>query len=183
MAEGRGLILDRDGVINVDITFLHRIEDVVFVDGILELVRAAKAAGYAVVVATNQSGIGRGLFSEAQFHTLMRWIGDQFTAHGGGIDAVYFCPHHPTEAVGDYRRDCPCRKPKPGMFLQAFAEWGLDPARCWTIGDNWRDVDAGAAAGVAGRVLLDPTGAPLHQERGHWVAPNLAETQRLMGLA
>ena len=74
MGHRRGLILDRDGVINVDINFLHRIEDVVFVDGILELVRAAKAAGYAVVVATNQSGIGRGMYSEAQFHTLMDWI-------------------------------------------------------------------------------------------------------------
>jgi len=182
MGDGRGLILDRDGVINVDINFLHRIEDVVFVDGILELVRAAKAAGYVVVVATNQSGIGRGMYSEAQFHTLMDWIGAQFAAHGGAIDKVYFCPHHPTHAVGDYRRDCDCRKPKPGMFLQAIAEFGLDPAQCWTIGDNWRDVDAGANAGVANRVLIDPTGTPLHQERGHWVAPSMAEIQRMMGL-
>ena len=182
MGDGRGLILDRDGVINFDINFLHRIEDVVFVDGILELVRAAKAAGYVVVVATNQSGIGRGMYSEAQFHTLMDWIGAQFAAHGGAIDKVYFCPHHPTHAVGDYRRDCDCRKPKPGMFLQAIAEFGLDPAQCWTIGDNWRDVDAGANAGVANRVLIDPTGTPLHQERGHWVAPSMAEIQRMMGL-
>jgi D-glycero-D-manno-heptose 1,7-bisphosphate phosphatase len=183
MADGRGLILDRDGVINVDINFLHRIEDVVFVDGIFELVRAARAAGYVVAIATNQSGIGRGLYSEAQFHTLMRWIGDAFMAQGGGIDAVYFCPHHPTEAIGAYRRDCPCRKPKPGMFLKAIGELGLDPARCWTIGDNWRDVEAGAAAGVANRVLLDPAGLPVHRERGHWVAPGLAEIQQMMGLA
>lgn len=182
MGDRRGLILDRDGVINVDINFLHRIADVVFVDGILALVRAAKAAGYVVVVATNQSGIGRGLYSEAQFHTLMDWIGERFAAHGGGIDKVYFCPHHPTEAVGAYRRDCGCRKPKPGMFLEAIAEFGLDPALCWTIGDNWRDVDAGAAAGVANRVLIDPTGTPLHQDRGHWVAPTMAEIQRMMGL-
>lgn len=182
MGDRRGLILDRDGVINVDINFLHRIEDVVFVDGILELVRAAKAAGYVVVVATNQSGIGRGMYSEAQFHTLMDWIGAQFAAHGGAIDKVYFCPDHPTAALGDYRRDCDCRKPKPGMFLQAIAEFGLDPAQCWTIGDNWRDVDAGANAGVANRVLIDPTGTPPHQERGHWVAPSMAEIQRMMGL-
>jgi D-glycero-D-manno-heptose 1,7-bisphosphate phosphatase len=182
MGHRRGLILDRDGVINVDINFLYRIEDVVFVDGILELVRAAKAAGYAVVVATNQSGIGRGMYSEAQFHTLMDWIGEQFKAQGGAIDAVYFCPHHPTAALGDYRRDCDCRKPKPGMFLQAIAEFGLDPAQCWTIGDNWRDVDAGANAGVANRVLIDPTGTPVYQDRGHWVAPSMAEIQRMMGL-
>lgn len=182
MGERRGLILDRDGVINIDINFLYRIEDVVFVEGIFDLVRAAKAAGYAVVVATNQSGIGRGLYSEAQFHALMDWIGDRFAAHGGAIDAVYFCPHHPTAGQGDYRRDCACRKPKPGMFLQAIAEWDLDPAQSWTIGDNWRDVDAGAAAGVANRVLIDPTGTPVHQDRGHWVVPSMAEIQRMMGL-
>lgn len=182
MGERRGLILDRDGVINIDINFLHRIEDVVFVDGILDLVRAAKMAGYAVIVATNQSGIGRGMYTEADFHTLMDWMGAEFAAHGGGIDAVYFCPHHPTEALGDYRRDCDCRKPKPGMFLQAIAEWDLDPAASWTIGDNWRDVEAGAAAGIANRVRIDPTGTPVHQERGHWVAPSMAEIQRMMGL-
>jgi D-glycero-D-manno-heptose 1,7-bisphosphate phosphatase len=182
MGDRRGLILDRDGVINVDITFLHRIEDVVFVDGILELVRAAKAAGYVVVVATNQSGIGRGMYDETQFHTLMAWIGEQFAAYGGTIDAVYVCPHHPIEALGDYRRGCNCRKPEPGMFLQAIADFGLDPAQCWTIGDNWRDVDAGANAGVANRVLIDPAGGPVHQERGHWVAPSMAEIQRMMGL-
>lgn len=182
MGTRRGLILDRDGVINVDINFLYRIEDVVFVDGILELVRRAKAEGYVVAIATNQSGIGRGLYSEAQFRSLMAWIDAQFAARGGGIDAVYFCPHHPTEAQGVYRRDCECRKPKPGMFLQAIAELGLDPAQCWTIGDNWRDVDAGASAGVANRVLIDPAGGPVHQERGHWVAPSMAEIQRMMGL-
>jgi len=182
MGTRRGLILDRDGVINVDINFLHRIEDVVFVDGIFDLVRAAKAAGYVVVVATNQSGIGRGLYSEAQFQTLMAWMGEQFVAHGGAIDRVYFCPHHPTEGQGEYRCDCACRKPKPGMFLQAIAEFDLDPAQCWTIGDNWRDVEAGANAGVANRVRIDPTGTPVHQARGHWVAPTLAEIQRMMGL-
>jgi D-glycero-D-manno-heptose 1,7-bisphosphate phosphatase len=183
MTDGRGLILDRDGVINIDINFLHRIEDTVFVDGIFDLVRAAKAAGYTVVIATNQSGIGRGMYSEAQFHTLMDWMAEQFVAHGGKIDALYFCPHHPTEALGEYKRDCDCHKPKPGMFLQAIAEWKLDPLKCWTIGDNWRDVDAGAAAGVANRVLIDPTGTPVHQDRGHWVAPSMAEIQRMMGLA
>lgn len=181
--DGRGLILDRDGVINVDINYLHRVEDVVFVDGIFPLLRAAKAAGYALAIATNQSGIGRGLYTEAQFETLMLWIRNQMASQGASIDAVYFCPHHPTEALGDYRRDCDCRKPKPGMFLQAIADLSLDPAQSWTIGDNWRDLDAGEAAGIAHRVRIDPTGTTVHQERGHWVAPSLAEIQRMMGLA
>ena len=183
MFDGRGLILDRDGVINVDIDYLYRVEDVVFVDGIFPLLRAAKAAGFALAIATNQSGIGRGLYSEAQFQTLMLWIRNQMASQGASIDAVYCCPHHPTEAIGAYRRDCDCRKPKPGMFHQAIAELALDPARSWTIGDNWRDLEAGEAAGIAHRVRIDPTGGPVHEERGHWVAPSLAEIQRLMGLA
>ena len=183
MFDGRGLILDRDGVINVDIDYLYRVEDVVFVDGIFPLLRAAKAAGFALAIATNQSGIGRGLYSEAQFQTLMLWIRNQMASQGASIDAVYFCPHHPTEGLGAYRCDCDCRKPKPGMFNQAIAELALDPARSWTIGDNWRDLEAGEAAGIAHRVRLDPTAASVRQERGHRVAPSLVEIQRMMGLA
>jgi D-glycero-D-manno-heptose 1,7-bisphosphate phosphatase len=183
MFDGRGLILDRDGVINVDTDYLYRIEDVRFVDGIFPLLRAAKAAGYALAIATNQSGIGRGIYGEADFEALMLWMRNQLASQGASIDAVYFCPHHPTEAKGPYRRVCDCRKPLPGMFLKAIADLSLDPARSWTIGDNARDLEAGAAAGIAHRVKLDPAAGATHQVDGQWVAPSLAEIQGLMGLA
>ena len=179
----RGLILDRDGVVNIDVGFLHRIEEVRFVDGLLPLLRAAKAAGYALAIVTNQSGIGRGLYSEADFETLMQWMRRELAAHGAAIDAVYYCPHHPTEGIGDYRRPCDCRKPLPGMFLKAIAELALDPAQSWTIGDNWRDLEAGAAAGIAHRVKLDPAAGPTRLVQGQWIVPSLAEVPRLMGLA
>ena len=182
MSGRRGLILDRDGVINEDVGFLHRIEDVRFVDGIYPLLRAAKAAGYALAIATNQSGIARGLFTEADFEILMRWLGQRLAEQGAAIDAVYFCPHHPTEGIDPYRRTCQCRKPLPGMFDAAIADLGLDPAQSWTIGDNWRDLEAGEAAGIAHRVKLDPTAGGPHMIGGRWIAPSLAEIQRLMRL-
>jgi D-glycero-D-manno-heptose 1,7-bisphosphate phosphatase len=180
---GRGLILDRDGVVNVDIGFLHRVEEVRFVDGIFPLLRAAKRAGYVLAIATNQSGIGRGLFDEEQFQTLMRWMRNRLAAEGAALDAVYHCPYHPTEGVGPYRRASDWRKPAPGMFLQAIADLALDPARCWAIGDAPRDLEAARAAGVAHRVLLDPAAGATRHADDHWVAPNLPEIQRLMGLA
>ena len=178
------VITGRDGILNFFRNdHVKAPEEWQPIPGALEAVARLNHAGWHVVVATNQSGIGRGLYSEAQFQTLMLWIRNQMASQGASIDAVYCCPHHPTEAIGAYRRDCDCRKPKPGMFHQAIAELALDPARSWTIGDNWRDLEAGEAAGIAHRVRIDPTGGPVHEERGHWVAPSLAEIQRLMGLA
>src|SRR5580700_11321091 len=90
----RGLLLDRDGVINHDIDFLSRIEDCRFIDGIFDLARSFAERGFAIVIATNQSGIGRGYFSEADFAVLMAWMRGEFLRHGVAIDAVYHCPDH-----------------------------------------------------------------------------------------
>lgn len=142
------LFLDRDGVINIDHGYLHRPEDVVFVEGIFELVAAAKARGYVVVVITNQAGIGRGYYTEADFHRVMQWMEGEFAAHGGRLDGVYFCPDHPEHGLGPYRRVCSCRKPAPGMIVRAAAELGLDLAGSVLIGDKNSDLEAGRAAGV-----------------------------------
>jgi D-glycero-D-manno-heptose 1,7-bisphosphate phosphatase len=152
----RGLILDRDGVINVDVGFLHRIEDCVFVEGIFELLHKFQAFGFRLIIATNQTGIGRGLFDEQQFQSFMAWMKAQFLDQGIVIDAVYHAPWHPTEGIGAYRRDSDWRKPAPGMFLQAIADFGLDPAASWAIGDRERDLEAAMAAGIGQLVLLDP---------------------------
>ena len=89
------LFLDRDGVINLDHGYVHTPEEFEFVDGIFEVVATANRAGYLVVVVTNQAGIGRGYYSETQFHALTDWMKASFAEHGGQIDAVYFCPYHP----------------------------------------------------------------------------------------
>jgi D-glycero-D-manno-heptose 1,7-bisphosphate phosphatase len=116
------------------------------------LVAHARTLGFAVVVVTNQAGIGRGYYTEADFHAFTAWMLEQFAQRGAPIDRVYFCPDHPEHGVGAYRRDTPMRKPGPGMLLQAAAGLGLDLPRSVLLGDTESDVQAGKNAGV-GRML------------------------------
>ncbi|MCL1889757.1 MAG: HAD family hydrolase [Desulfovibrionaceae bacterium] len=152
------LFLDRDGVINIDRGYVHRQEDFIFVEGIFELVRAARQAGRRVIVATNQSGIGRGLYSEKDFLRLMDWVKDEFLAQGADLDAVYYCPFHPEHGLGAYRRESPERKPAPGMLLRAAREHGLDLARSLLLGDALSDMQAGLDAGIGRLFFLRPDG-------------------------
>lgn len=142
------LFLDRDGVINIDHAYVYRKEDFEFVDGIFELVAAAKKAGYLIVVVTNQAGIGRGYYTAADFYELMNWVREQFAARNGCIDGVYFCPDHPEYGLGEYRRESKFRKPAPGMLLQAANELDIDLETSILVGDKVSDVEAGKAAGV-----------------------------------
>lgn len=148
------LFLDRDGVVNVDHGYVYRIDQVDFLPGIFALGRAAVARGMALVVVTNQSGIGRGLYTEAAFHGLMGWMRDEFARQGAPILAVEFCPDHPEHGLGAYRRDSARRKPGPGMLLDAAAAHALDLAASVLVGDRATDVLAGARAGVGTRVLV-----------------------------
>lgn len=152
------LFLDRDGVINVDRAYVHRIADVEFMPGIFDLVRTAIALGMAPVVVTNQAGIGRGYYSEADFAALTHWMCERFAEAGAPLDRVYHCPSHPTHGVGAYRVDSPWRKPHPGMLLAARDELGVDLARSALVGDKASDIEAGRAAGVP--LLLWLRGAP-----------------------
>jgi len=128
------LFLDRDGVINVEKNYVHHIKDFEFVDGIFELCRAAIETGMRIVVVTNQAGIGRGFYTEAQFQALTDWMMTRFKEEGAPISAVYFYPFHPEYGVGLYRKDSYDRKPNPGMILRARDEvW----YRSFQINLNW----------------------------------------------
>ncbi|MBV9636366.1 MAG: HAD family hydrolase [Methylobacteriaceae bacterium] len=143
------LFLDRDGVINVDSGFVHRVDQVEFVPGIFDLVGfAARQLCWPVVVVTNQAGIGRGLFGEAEYQALTRWLQHEFEARAAPIACFYHCPYHPEHGIDRYRRDHPWRKPNPGMLLQAASDLTIDLARSVLIGDRPTDMAAGAAAGV-----------------------------------
>lgn len=148
------LFLDRDGVINEDLPYVHRVEDFRFMDGIFALVQAAQQAGYLIVVVTNQAGIGRGFYTEDDFWTLTRWMVDQFAQQGCHIDGVYFCPTHPEHGLGEYRIESVFRKPGPGMLLRAAQELRIDLARSLLIGDKHSDIQAGMAAGVGVNLFL-----------------------------
>ena len=129
------LFLDRDGIINVDHGYVHRREQFEFVPGIFDLTRYAADVGVPVVVVTNQAGIGRGLFDEAAFQDITRWMCERFAAERAPIAKVYHCPYHPEFGLGAYRLDHPWRKPRPGMLLQAAADLGLDLPASAIVGD------------------------------------------------
>lgn len=148
------LFLDRDGVINVEKNYVHRIEDFEFIPGIFELCGTARDRGLALVVVTNQAGIARGYYSEADYQHLTAWMLAEFRARGIVLDAVYHCPYHPTAGIGDYRRESFDRKPNPGMLLKARDALGLDLPRSVLIGDKASDIEAGRAAGVGHLLLL-----------------------------
>jgi D-glycero-D-manno-heptose 1,7-bisphosphate phosphatase len=152
----RAVFLDRDGTINEEKEYLWRVEAFRFIPGAVDAIKLLKKSGYLVVVVTNQSGIGRGYYGEADLMLLHEHMERELQRHGTTVDACYFCPHHPQHGVGHYAVDCSCRKPLPGMLLQAAVELEIDLAASWMIGDKKADIDAGQAAGC--RTILVRTG-------------------------
>jgi len=144
----KALFLDRDGVINVDHGYVCSPERTEFIVGTFDLCRAARQRGYLIVVITNQAGIARGYYSEQDFHLYMDWMRSVFVEQGVPLDAVYYCPHHPTDGIGDYLCACECRKPEPGMIIAAQRDLGIDLKRSVLVGDKPSDLEAGYAAGV-----------------------------------
>jgi D-glycero-D-manno-heptose 1,7-bisphosphate phosphatase len=153
----RALFLDRDGVLNHEVGYLYRPEEVRWVEGAFSLCRTAMELGYRLIVVTNQSGIARGLYSERDFHALMEWMGLELGRECVRLDAVYYCPFHPEHGVGEYRREHEDRKPGPGMLLRAAREHGLDLAQSVMVGDRCSDVAAANAAGLRRAFLLRGT--------------------------
>lgn len=134
----RAAFLDRDGVINIDSGYVCRRDEFVFVPGAVEACRILSRAGFKLFVVTNQSGIGRGYYTEEDFLRLTSWMQNEMASDGAPIEKVYFCPHHPDAKIERYRRVCRCRKPQPGMILDAIGEFGIDPARSVIFGDSPR---------------------------------------------
>jgi len=182
VAHVSALFLDRDGVINVDRGYVHRADQFEFIPGIFELARFwTNELRRQIVVVTNQSGIGRGCFDEQAYEDLTRWMCDRFAAEQATITRVYHCPYHPVHGIGPYRREHPWRKPKPGMILQAISDLGLDPGQCPILGDKISDMEAGVAAGLGLRILLDARAdRGRNHVLGHEVVTNLGEALELL---
>lgn len=146
----KALFLDRDGVINVEKDYLHKIKDFEFIDGIFRVCKYYQDQGYKIFVVTNQSGIARGYYSEEDFRLITNWMLNEFKVLGIYISHVYYCPHHP-----DITGECECRKPKPGMLLEASQDFNIDLNSSIIIGDKERDIEAGINAGVKTTYLFD----------------------------
>ncbi|NML13535.1 D-glycero-alpha-D-manno-heptose-1,7-bisphosphate 7-phosphatase [Azohydromonas caseinilytica] len=144
--------LDRDGVLNEDLGYVHRIKDFRLLPGVIEALRLL-AREHALVVVTNQSGIARGYYTEEDHARLSAHLCALLRAEGVALAGLYHCPHHPEAALAQWRRDCDCRKPGPGMILRAAVELGLDLRASLLAGDRDSDLRAGRAAGV-GRCFL-----------------------------
>jgi D-glycero-D-manno-heptose 1,7-bisphosphate phosphatase len=143
----RAVFLDRDGVINRDTGYVRRIEEFEFLDGVFETLRAIHCRGYLLLVVTNQSGIGRGFYTEEDFQRVNAWMLQRLASNDIIISGVYYCPHTPETG-------CTCRKPAPGLILQAQREHQLDLPRSWLVGDKSSDIEAAHRAGVGHTLLI-----------------------------
>jgi D-glycero-D-manno-heptose 1,7-bisphosphate phosphatase len=159
------VFLDRDGTLLEEAGYVDRLERLVFFPFAVDAVRLLNRGGLAVVLVTNQSGVGRGIHSEAFVGEAHDHVTRRLSGGGARLDGIYYCPHHPQAMLEPYRQACDCRKPGTGMMRQAAAELGLDLPRSFAVGDKWSDVQAGRAAG--GRGLLVRTGYGRSTEAAH----------------
>jgi D-glycero-D-manno-heptose 1,7-bisphosphate phosphatase len=174
------VFLDRDGTLIEEVGYPTHPEQIRILGGVARALGRLSAAGYKLVVVTNQSAIARGLMSEDDLHRFHQALDDQLDLLGARVDAYYACPHHPEASQAerpDLAIDCDCRKPKPGLILRAAKDLDIDMARSWLVGDTWRDIAAGQAAGL--RTVKLPTGDPRDGPRPDDLAPPTAEAPGL----
>lgn len=139
--------LDRDGVINHEVGYLHKIEDFKFIDGVFDACVHLQTLGYQIIIITNQSGIARGYYTEKDFEIVNTWMLEKFKQKGVDILDVFFCPHGPDST-------CNCRKPQPGMLLQARDKYSVNMKKSWMIGDKEADIKAAYAANINNTILV-----------------------------
>lgn len=182
----RAIFLDRDNTIIEDDGYIGDPAKVKLLPGAATALASMRALGYRLIVVSNQSGVGRGMFKETDVEAVNDEMSRQLKAKAGAyVDASYYCPYHPDATIVDYRIDHDWRKPKPGMLRQAAADFSLDLSQCWMIGDAPRDVAAGAAAGCRTILLRDPDKNPVSNSDAISVTPNfvvksLADAARII---
>jgi D-glycero-D-manno-heptose 1,7-bisphosphate phosphatase len=143
----KAVFLDRDGVINKEVGYLHKIEDFEFINGVFDACLYFQTLGYQIIIITNQSGIARGYYNENDFHVVNKWMLEQFNHKGINILDVFFCPHGPDST-------CDCRKPKPGMLVKARGKHDINMDKSWMIGDKEVDIQAANVAGIQKTILV-----------------------------
>ncbi|MBW7888450.1 MAG: HAD family hydrolase [Bacteroidetes bacterium] len=148
MLRNFAVFVDRDGTINVDVDFLSAPEQIQLLPRSAEAIHILNSLEIPVIVITNQSGIARGIFSENELHNIHLAFSAELKKHHAHVLEYFYCPHHPSEGIAGYIKDCECRKPKPGMLLAAKKKYGFNLERSFVIGDKCIDVQAGKAVGA-----------------------------------
>lgn len=156
MTKAAAVFLDRDGTINEEVGYLDSLDKLRMIPEAFDAIRLINQSGMKAVVISNQSGVARGYFDEAFVETVHARIQALLKEHRAWIDCFYYCPHHPTEGTGVYRRVCACRKPEAGLLIRASQEMGIDLARSYMVGDMPKDIEAAGKAGAKG--ILVQTG-------------------------
>lgn len=151
----KAAFIDRDGVINEERNYVHHIADFMLLPGVIDGLILLRDAGYRLIIVTNQAGIARGYYDQAAMDHLHDHLRTLLSEHGVALDAIYFCPHHPQGSVKTLTIDCNCRKPAPGMLLQAAKDFNLDLTTSVLIGDKLSDIQAGKNAGVGRTVIVE----------------------------
>ena len=163
------VFLDRDGTLNKEVNYLHKVENFEWVPGAPEAVKRLNELGVPVLVVTNQSGVARGYFEEEDVEQLHAFMEEELGKIGATIDAFYYCPYHPNREVEEYRALSHCRKPNPGMFEEAIREWSVDPARSFVVGDKHSDLLPGNELGMTTFLVRTghdvPEGNAVHDHR------------------
>ncbi|MEW6264671.1 MAG: D-glycero-beta-D-manno-heptose 1,7-bisphosphate 7-phosphatase [Thermodesulfobacteriota bacterium] len=174
------VFLDRDGTINEQMGYINHLDRFIMLPGVDRAVSRLNEAGLPVVVVSNQSGVARGYFPEELVNRVNEMMVELLARAGARLDAVYYCPHHPRAEVAAYRRECDCRKPKPGLLLRAAADLGLDLTRSFAVGDRTSDLKAARAVGAKAILVLTGYGRgereyvlPHQDVRPDWVAEDL----------
>ena len=144
------IFFDRDGVLNVDVGYLYKIEDFQWIDGAIQAIKYFNDKGYYVFVITNQSGVARGYYKEEDIRKLHQWMNKELAKYGAHIDEFFYCPHHIKGIVPEYSFDCECRKPKIGMIKQALEKYDIHLAGSLLIGDKESDIECAENAGIKG---------------------------------
>ncbi len=150
MVKNKAAFFDRDGTLNVDQHYLYRSEDFIWIEGAIEAIKYCNDHGYKVIVITNQSGVARGYYSEADIHILHEWMNQDLKQYGAHIDAFYYCPHHPAGSVPEYAIRCTCRKPGTKLIDDACQAFDIDKAQSFMVGDKAIDVECAENAGIQG---------------------------------
>jgi D-glycero-D-manno-heptose 1,7-bisphosphate phosphatase len=166
MKKNTAVFLDRDGVINEEVGYLDSLDKLKIIPGAYEAIRLINESGMKVVVISNQAGVARGLFPEDFVKITHEYLQNALRKKGAYIDNFYYCPHHPTEGIESYRQVCNCRKPAPGMLLQAAQDLNIDLTRSYLVGDRFNDMEAGKKIGVRGILVKTGFGQSLLQDDG-----------------